>query len=230
MIVGNGLIASAFIKARFHSTRHLIFASGVSNSMETDPAFYHREIVLIKNHLAKNTTFVYFSTTSIFDPTKQGSIYINHKKEIENLIREKANSFVIVRLPIMVGHTHNPHTLVNYLVNAIINQRPIQLHKNACRHILDIDDLVALLNPYIVNKFVQLQLNIPGSEKITIPNLVHEIETTLNAHGQYSWLDMGACYDIPEDAGLSIYIKDGRYIQKVLQKYLDIKKINNKII
>src|SRR5258706_941095 len=161
MIVGNGLIASAFNKAGFHSTRHVIFASGVSNSSETNPKAFDREISLIKNHLAKNTTFVYFSTTSIFDPSKQDSVYIEHKKTIETLIRDGAQSYIIVRLPIMVGPTNNPHTLINYLVNAIITQKPLQLHKNACRHLLDIDDLVGLLNPYLADEFVQLQINIP---------------------------------------------------------------------
>jgi nucleoside-diphosphate-sugar epimerase len=224
MIIGNGLIASAFSKALFESAHHVIFASGVSNSLATNPELFQREISLVKHHIAKNTTFVYFSTTSIFDPTKQDSIYITHKKSVESLIRKMAPSFVIVRLPIMVSSGNNPHTLINYLHNAITKQIPMSLYKNACRHLLDIDDLFDLLNPYLVPDPVQLQINIPGSEKITIPDLVYEIETIVNMHGQYSWIDIGACYDIPKDAGECIYINEEQYIKRILRKYLDLKK------
>jgi len=227
MIVGKGLIASAFLKARFDSDRHVIFASGVSNSLEPRPEAYQREIDLIKHHVVKNTTFVYFSTTSIFDPSRQDSIYIIHKKEVERLIRELATSYVIVRLPIMVSSGKNPHTLINYLCNAIFTQLPVSLHKNACRHLLDIDDLVPLLKPYLAPVPVHLQLNIPGSEKITIPDLVHEMETILRIHGHYTWVEAGACYDIPEVVGECIYVQDEQYIKKILRKYL--KEINNTI-
>ncbi len=223
MIIGNGLIASAFRKARFESAHHVIFASGVSNSLETNPEFFQREISLIKHHIAKNTTFVYFSTTSIFDPTKQDSIYIMHKKAVEHLIRNTAPSYVIARLPIMVSSAHNPHTLINYLYHAITKQIQISLHKNACRHLLDIDDLFNLFIPYLVPDLVQHQINIPGSEQITIPDLVYEIETIVNMHGLYSWIDTGACYDIPTDAGECIYIKDEHYIKRILRKYLEPK-------
>ncbi len=220
MIVGNGLIASAFSNAGFHSTHHVIFASGVSNSSEINPASYERELLLLEKYLAQNTTFVYFSTTSIFDPTKQGSIYILHKKAVENLIRKEAKSFIIVRLPILLGRTSNPYTLINYLVNAILSKRQIQLHRNACRHFLDVDDLPGLLFPFFENNHAQLHLNILGSEKTTIPDLILEMEKILSAKGLYLWEDTGACYDIPHDAGECLYIAEANYTRNRLHKYL----------
>lgn len=219
MIVGNGLIASAFISARFHSPHHVIFASGISNSTEINPVAYQREFDLIKKSLNSQKVFVYFSTTSIFDPTKQDSKYIQHKKEIEHYIRNQAPFYLIVRLPIMIGQTSNPNTLINFLVNSINAQTPIQLHSNACRHLLDVDDLVTLLGPYLNNETIQKELNVPGSQQIKIPDLINEIEKVLQLHGKYSWVDTGACYSIPLDAGESIYVKQENYIHDVLQKY-----------
>jgi nucleoside-diphosphate-sugar epimerase len=127
----------------------------------------------------------------------------------------------------MVGPSHNPHTLVNYLVNAILEQKPIQLHKNACRNLLDIDDLVGLLNPYLADEFVQLQINIPGSEKTTIPDLVNKIENILHTHGNYTWLDIGACYDIPVASGECVFVHDHQYVEKILIKYFSNRKSNS---
>lgn len=220
MIVGNGLIASAFIRAGFHSSDHVIFASGVSNSTETNPDAYKREWNLLNTSIAKNTTFVYFSTTSIFDPTRQDSVYILHKKSIETYIRSTADSYIIVRLPIIAGNSSNPYTLINFLVNAIRSNTRIQLHAKACRHLLDIDDLVPIILPYINEKISRLDLNIPGSEKISLPQLINEIENEMQRRGEYTWLDTGACYDIPEDAGVTLYVKQENYIQNILHKYL----------
>ena len=219
MIVGNGLIASAFISAGFDSSHHVIFASGISNSAETNPAAYQREFDLLKESLDPQKVIVYFSTTSIFDPTRQDSRYIIHKKEIENYIRDHIPSFLLVRLPIMIGPTSNPNTLINFLVNAIRSQTPIQLHTKACRHLLDVDDLVPLINPYLINTVARTEINIPGSEKINIPDLIYEIENILDARGLYSWVDTGACYSIPSDAGEIIYVKKENYISRTLQKY-----------
>jgi len=219
MIVGNGLIASAFINAGFQSSHHVIFASGISNSTETNPGAYQRELDLIKNTINPKTVFVYFSTTSIYDPTKQDSMYIQHKKQIENYLRNQAPLYIIVRLPIMIGPTANPNTLINYLVNAILSQTPIQLHAKACRHLLDVDDLVSLLMPFLNEEKAQKELNIPGSQPIKIPDLIHEIENVLRTNGKYSWLDAGACYSIPLDAGQCIYVNRENYIQNMLKKY-----------
>ena len=49
MIVGNGLIASSFIK--HDNDDVIIFASGVSNSLETNQDKFDREIDLLKSYM-----------------------------------------------------------------------------------------------------------------------------------------------------------------------------------
>jgi nucleoside-diphosphate-sugar epimerase len=219
MIVGKGLIASAFLEAGFQSDQHVIFASGVSNSNETNTEAFAREWDLIQHHLGENTTFVYFSTTSIFDPTKQNLPYIRHKKEIEHWILRHARSYLLVRLPIMVGRSENPHTLINYIVSAIIAQRPVSIHALACRHILDIDDLVYLLMPYLSNHSLNIKINILGSEQLPVPKLVMGLEQVLGKRGQFTWIQEGACYDVPGHEGECIMVPQEDYMERVFTKY-----------
>jgi len=220
MIVGNGLIASAFKESDFHSLHHVIFASGVSNSNETDPKPYLREMELIERYLDKSTTFVYFSTTSVFDPTRQESIYIRHKLSVEKFLKKNAASYLIVRLPIMIGYSSNPHTLINFLVNAITNQIPFKVQANACRNLLDIDDLFELMKPFLIQEHHRLEVNILGSRIIAVPDLVHIIENIVQLKGNYTLENTGACFDLPEGNGQIIYKEEADYIPKILQKYL----------
>jgi dTDP-4-dehydrorhamnose reductase len=220
MIVGRGLIATAFKKSLFDHHSFVVFASGVSNSTESDPGAYAREWELLASTITKNTTLIYFSTISIFDPTKTVTPYIRHKISIERLIQEKAESYLIVRLPILVGRTDNPHTLINYLTNAIREHRPIELHALACRYLLDIDDLIPLLTPYGFDKTIRLVLNIPGSKKITVPELVNKIQERLQTEGIFTWQNTGACYDIPNDSTETIYLESENYVDDLLRKYL----------
>ena len=86
MIVGNGLIARVFKGTKFDSLGITIFASGVSDSLSKNTNAFLREETLLKKYLALNQPLVYFSTLSIFDPTRNQSHYVRHKIEMEKLV------------------------------------------------------------------------------------------------------------------------------------------------
>lgn len=126
----------------------ILFSSGVSNSGEKDEKNYKKETDLVKFHLAKlihPASFVYFSTTSIFDSLKKGNSYILHKINIENLIKASNVNFLIIRLPNLVGFSSNPNTLTNYFSDCIRLERTIRLNRNAIRHLIDVADLPSIL-------------------------------------------------------------------------------------
>ena len=81
MIIGNGLIAKALIE--IDAPEMVFFASGVSNSLETNKASFEREVELFKKTIAENKDrkFIYFSTLSIDDSSKKDSLI----KRIESL-------------------------------------------------------------------------------------------------------------------------------------------------
>lgn len=219
MIVGSGLIAKAFMGTVFDSPHYTVFASGVSNSTEDNDLAYNREVDLLQQYVNLHQTIIYFSTISIYDPSRFRSRYIQHKIQIEALIEAKCSSYLIIRLPILVGRSDNPHTLMNYLVNAIESGEVIELHKNACRYLLDIDDVVPLLTKYSSLRNIKKVLNVPGSTKISIPVLVSSLETILKKRGNWKWISQGSCYDIPGNQEEVLYIDELGYIDKILNKY-----------
>lgn len=103
--IGNGDIGSVL-----PVSEKLFFASGVSNSQETDEAQYEREIDLLLQQ-DRLQHLVYFSSLSIFYADTR---YTHHKRAMEILIKEEFPTYCIVRLGNIAWGT-NPHTLINYL-------------------------------------------------------------------------------------------------------------------
>lgn len=107
MIVGNGDVAQklAWVDKPFIT----FFASGVSNSQQTDEKEYEREIALLWNQ-PKDQHIVYFSSLCIYYSQTR---YAQHKKHVERIIKELFNSYTIVRLGNITWGT-NPNTIINF--------------------------------------------------------------------------------------------------------------------
>jgi len=108
MIIGHGDIASVLSDRE----DRLYFASGVSNSQETQESEYTREIDLLE----KQDTWrhiVYFSSLSVFYTDTR---YAQHKRQMEKLVKKRFGHYTIIRLG-NITWGKNPHTLINYLRN-----------------------------------------------------------------------------------------------------------------
>ncbi|MBP8060858.1 MAG: NAD-dependent epimerase/dehydratase family protein, partial [Cloacibacterium sp.] len=141
MIVGKGLIASLFTDVDQEDI--VFFASGVSNSLETEKSAFLREENLLRKHLTENPEkiFIYFSTCSIYDSSKNGSLYVNHKLKMERLVEDLATKYLILRVSNAVGKGGNPNLLMNYLVNSVKEEKIINVHTLATRNLIDADDI-----------------------------------------------------------------------------------------
>lgn len=106
MIIGNGDIASVLTDR----DDLVFFASGVSDSQETDEAEYRREIALLSRQ-DRNKRLVYFSSLSVF---YSESRYADHKRAMEATIKKYSKYYCIIRLG-NIDWGSNPHTLINYL-------------------------------------------------------------------------------------------------------------------
>ena len=162
----------------------ILFASGVSNSGEQSDNNYQREIDLVKLYLGKiiqPASFVYFSTSSIFDPSKAMNPYILHKLKIEALIKNSSVNYLIVRLPNLVGYSDNPNTLTNYFADSIRLNRPIILKSQAIRHLIDAKDLAAILCD-IKSKFGtdKIVVNVETSNPLRAEQILVMIENGMN--------------------------------------------------
>ena len=167
MIIGNGLIAKSFKKEKNYFKNVIIFASGVSNSKNTNFKDFQREKKLVKNFLKKKKEkkFIYFSTLDIFRNKK--TPYINHKINLEKLLIKEKN-VLIVRLPQLVGFSKNKHTLFNYLKTNLKNNKKIIIFKKFYRNFIDVDDLVKSIKKLKLKKIEFSILNIFNKKSIQI--------------------------------------------------------------
>lgn len=146
-----------------------VFASGVSNSSETDPAAFEREARLLVKALDEaRGRFVYFSTCSVTDPDRAETHYVRHKLRMERLIAER-DEYLILRLPQVVGRTDNPHTLSNYLASGIRNAEPLRIWVKAVRCLIDVED-VARVTLHLVERRLETNavLDLAPPENVTL--------------------------------------------------------------
>lgn len=234
MIIGNGLIADGFSnfekegKANFSDL--LIFASGVSNSKENNVDNFNREKKLLENNLKEhiNKKFIYFSSILV-DETDNP--YYRHKKEMEEMVINGSNDYIVFRIPQIIGNKGNKNNLSNFFKNAIKNDNSIIILNNDIdRALIDINDLVKIFVQcmFMRNAIIYLShieklklINIiihigetMGKTKTDIDKLI-KIETNI---GKYNWnVDNSEIVNIAIDRlGLN---KEG-YTKKIIEKYI----------
>ena len=152
MIVGNGDIASVLPDR----SDLLFFASGVSNSQETDESEYQREIDLLYRweRMNEGLQLVYFSTLAIFYSLTR---YTQHKLQMEERIRYIFPQYTIIRLG-NITWGKNPHTLINYL-----KAHPKAPIKNEYRYVCDKEEFLHWID--LIPDF-NVEMNIPGKRML----------------------------------------------------------------
>lgn len=235
MVIGNGLIAGQFDKYR-NNDDIIIFASGVSNSKETNPELFDQEYNLIKKYISKKSLFVYFSTCSIYDNSLIESNYVKHKLKIEEYIQSNFENFLILRLPNIIGLTKNPHTFFNYFYNSINNGEPILIQKNAVRYFMDVEDISVILEIILMDNTVKnTVINISYRNAITIPDAVAIFEEELNKKANLSFVQKGKDYVIPDDyfyllcSKIKVLNIPDDYTRKCFRKYINKKNKESEV-
>jgi nucleoside-diphosphate-sugar epimerase len=140
MIVGRGLLAKSFQDAELDHTRTVVIAAGVSNSVNPTVAEMEREEDMIRSLLLEypDSACVYFGTTSVYDPLKVDSTYVQHKLRMESLILKEAKNLVL-RLPNVVGAFGNENTLFHFLRKNILENRSFEAWVNHKRFLVDVE-------------------------------------------------------------------------------------------
>lgn len=224
MIVGNGLIATNF--ENFDRDDVVFYASGVSNSLETDPAKFQREQNLIRKTLTENSDkiFVYFSTCSIYDSSKNDSFYVNHKLHMEHIIAENAKKYLIARVSNAVGKGGNQQTLINFLTSSIQENKQINVHIDATRNLIDVEDVANGLNQIIEKGTLNRIVNVAYPFNYTILEVIKTIEDFLGKNANLDLKKEGQNYTI-DISDFENYFRDNllmdrnRYLKNMLEKY-----------
>lgn len=183
MVVGNGLVATAFKSSKYNFEECIIFASGVSNSKLEDKSEFQREFELIKKHLGTDKKFIYFSSIHMLDPSQNKSMYVQHKIEMESFIETNFDQYIIYRLPIIMGEGGNDKSLFNYLYHSIVDQTKMNIYVESYRYVMDVEDVVWFVNQTLdVNKKT---INLVFNDPCNILEIIKAYEKVLNVDAQY---------------------------------------------
>ncbi len=228
MIIGKGLLARAFEPHFGTDSSVVVFASGVSNSLETRPVEFERERSLLCKLLDSDAKrFIYFGSCGVTAQDAELTAYMKHKQSMEALVLSSANGLVF-RLPQVVGRTDNSHTLTNFLRDRIISGEHFTVWARAERNLVDIDDIVrigaALATDTVSHGKV---VSIAAMKSLLMPDIVKIFERALKKRADYSIVDKGGPLAIDTrmvweiSSGLGIDLGDG-YIESVINKYYGV--------
>lgn len=225
MIVGRGLLAHAF-KPHFGADDGVVvFASGVSNSLETRDSEFAREAALLRDVLATGPQrLVYFGSCGVTSAHDGLTPYMQHKKRMESIALSSPGGLVI-RLPQVVGPTGNPHTLTNFLRDRIVAGEPFTVWANAQRNLIDICDIVDIASVLIRETGRDPRvIPVAARESLFMPQIVAIFERVLGRPARCSVIEAGSPMDIDTTTAtevgsrLGIDLGDG-YAERVIRKY-----------
>ena len=160
MIIGNGDLATALREGGVDRDDVIFFASGVSNSLETDESQYRREFCMLDDRADDGRRIVYFGSLCIFYSDTR---YAKHKRAME-WCASKFYRHTILRLG-NITWGDNPHTLINYL-----RAHPDAPIRDEWRYIVDKDEFlhwVRLIPAW------SCEMNIPG-RRLTVRQIYNE--------------------------------------------------------
>ena len=225
MVVGSGMMAQAF-SSYAHSPQTVIFASGVSNSLETDSRAFSREQSLLSEVRNANpqALLVYFSTCSIEDADRRNTPYVKHKLAMESFLANSPGKWLVFRLPLVIGHGHRGATFAQFLYQKISKGESFEIWENATRYPIDIDDVLAVAREFIdhrqsFNQRINVVLrSYPAMEFVRI------MEKIVGKQARYVRVDRGIHQEIfcPEVIQLAEKIKldySDSYLERILRKY-----------
>lgn len=227
MIVGRGLLGKAFADSSENYGGYCIFVSGVSDSSLTDIREFERERDLIYKTITENygLRFIYISSVlSGHKGTK--NYYYSHKVNMEYLIKDISNDYIIFKVPQIIGNGGNKNNLINHFKTAILNDEEVIVYNKIRRVILDIDDLIDIVN-YCKDKVYCETINISNIEKIKVVDLVNIIGKVLNKEPKINTHILGYLddwhlknSDIVDEAIADLEIEPSGYTDRVITKYI----------
>jgi len=229
MIIGSGLIAQSFSSYK-DDVDVILFASGVSNSSTNDTKEFVREKKLLLDTIEcyPNRKFVYFSSCDIVCSDLNERPYYKHKQAMEKIVNENTSTYHIFRLPQVVGRGGNKNTLINFLINHIIESKEFDLFAGTFRNIIDVDDVYKICS-YVIdhNLYQNNVVNIINSKYISIEKLVSTIEVVLQKKAKYRKkevsfkceYDGAVCQQIAQILSIKF---DDAYLANLIRKYYKI--------
>jgi len=220
MVIGNGLLAKAFMKYK-NSEDIVIFASGVSNSSELNKEAFKREIELLENILLShhNELLVYFSSCDVIYADEIGKPYYYHKLEMEEIIKKRCKKYFIFRLPQLIGKSSNKNSLINYFINSILEDKKIVVWKNAYKNLIDVKDVKNMVEFLIQNEESNKTINLINKHYYSVLEIIRILESSVSKKAHIELIDKGfkpeyVRLNILDDLNINF---DNNYLQKSIE-------------
>lgn len=225
MIIGSGMIAAAFSAFR-ENDRVVIFASGVSNSLETDPAEFAREKRLLLQARSANPDrlLVYFGTCSVDDPDRGHTPYVIHKLEMESLLEVSPGPWMVMRLPLAIGPGHRGAALAQFLYERISRGEPFEVWTHAARYPIDVADVFRITSRLVDDPSMwHRRINV-ALRAFPVLEFVHIMERIVGKRAVCTLVPKGRHYEVscPEVAAVAADLNldfSDRYLERVLRRY-----------
>lgn len=225
MIVGNGMMAQAFA-AFAGDPGVVVFASGVSNSLETDPAAFRREKELLARTRAEHpqALLLYFGTCSVHDPDRRATPYVRHKLEMEAFLASAPGPWLVLRLPLAIGAGHRGGTLARFLHERITRGEPFEVWSRSTRYPLDVDDALRIATRLIRDRSAWNRIVEVALRPFPVLDFVRVIEALTGKRARYTLLEKGEhyplhCPEVERLAGELSLDRSEAYLERVLRKY-----------
>ena len=219
------MLAKAF-SAFTPSADVVIFASGVSDSMETRASIFARERELLECTRAAHADrlLVYFGTCSAEDPDRRETPYVQHKLQMESLLTEQSAPWMVIRLPLAIGREHRSPTLANFLHERISRGESFEVWARSTRYPIDVEDAFRITARFIAARPMwQRTINV-ALRAFPVLDFVHILEAITGKKARYTVVDKGAHYVLqcPEVAAVAAELEldfGPGYLERVLRKY-----------
>ena len=204
----------------------IFFASGVSNSSETNLEQFQREENLVLKTLEQSDDklFIYFSTCSIYDSSKTNSPYVLHKLHMEEIVKSNASQFLILRVSNAVGKGGNPNLLMNYLVRSVQNNETINVHTKATRNLIDAEDVKNLTLQFIKDQNFNKIYNLAYLQNYSVIEILEILEKKYQKKLNLNLIKSGSGYQINIPEVENYFLENGlqnkeSYLCNILEKY-----------
>ncbi len=212
-VVGSGQIAKEF-NSRGTLESAIIFASGVADSKCIDEQSYDRERKLLKENLelAKKSSqvFVYFSSCALSAKNYDLNRYYKHKQEMEEIIKNTINHYLILRVPQLFGEIKKHPTLINFLYYSIIEHKEFTVYSDAYRYVISINDLYIIVKELLKQGIKGKTFDVANPYRYKVLDIVNILEELTKIQANYNVVEK-------KDG----YILDLTDIEKVVKSIYD---------
>lgn len=198
IVVGHGLLARTLSQYAF-TKDCVILAAGVSNSGETLPGAFEREVQVVRSALRAHpgARAVYFSTCSVAQV--QQTPYTRHKRRMESIVAAEASSFHIYRLPQVVGVTHNL-TLISHFVDTLQSGGRLTIQSRARRNLLAASDVGRLVHHLVEGEFDADNVRtLVSGRSVPVLDILRAVAGILGVEPRFDLVQVGENCDFPAE-------------------------------